>query len=235
MTKLPASERTAPWKSFLLTAWVVVAPLLVSSAVTYYALTYEEAIAQFSIEAWVLVFLLSCLTMGLAFTPTTFIALASGYFLGLAAIPAVVLGYTVASLIGFLLTKAIDQGYLMSSIYRWLGDAKAQRLRQLLAGVADHQFGIIVMARLSPVLPFALMNVVLPVAGVRLRPFVVAGTLGMLPRTLFFIWLGSEAQRLRALIEEGGSGALSRVLLVGLLSISLVGFFYYGRRILRNR
>lgn len=207
---------------------------MVSSAATYYALTYEKTVAQFGTEAWVVVFLLSCLTMGFALTPTTFVALVSGYFLGLAAIPGVVLGYILASLIGFSLTQTVDQGQLMPSVYHWLGDAKAQRLQRLLSGIADHQFGIIVMARLSPILPFALMNVVLPVAGVRLRPFVVAGTLGMLPRTLFFVWLGSEAKVLRTLVEEGGAGVLSRVLLVGLLAISLVGFFYYGQRILRR-
>lgn len=234
MTKLPVTDRTTPWRTFLLTVWVVVTPLLVSSLVTYYALAYEEVIAQFSIATWVLVFLLSCLTMGLALTPTTFIALVSGYFLGVSAIPGVVVGYTLASLIGFSLTRVVDQGHLMSSIYHWLGDAKAARLQQLLAGVVDRQFGIIIMARLSPILPFALMNVVLPVAGVRLRPFIIAGTLGMLPRSLFFVWLGSEAQALRTLVEEGGDGVFSRVLLVGLLVISLAGFLYYGRRITRR-
>ena len=211
----------------------MVAPLTVSSVVTYYALTNEGTIAQFGAASWVVIFLVSCFTMGLALTPTTFVALVSGYFLGLIAIPGVVIGYTVASLIGFSLTHAVDRGQLMNSVYRWLGDDQAQRLRRLLSGVANHQFGIIVMARLSPILPFALMNVVLPVAGVRLTPFLVAGTLGMLPRTTFFVWLGSEAKVLRTLVEEGGGeGVLPRLLLVGLLAISLVGFFYYGRRVL---
>ena len=216
----------------LLTLWVSVAPLAVSSVITYYALSYESTIRQFGPAAWTAIFAASCLTMGLALTPTTFIALASGYFLGLPALVGVVVGYTGASLIGFSLTHAVDQGQLMNSIYRWLSQDKAQRLRQLLNGIASHQFGIIVMARLSPVLPFALMNVVLPVAGVRLRPFLVAGTLGMLPRTVFFVWLGSEAKNLRTLVEEGGEGLLPRLLLIGLLVVSLVGFFYYGRRIL---
>ena len=216
----------------LLTLWVSVAPLAVSSVITYYALSYESTIRQFDLAAWIAVFAASCLTMGLALTPTTFVALASGYFLGLPALVGVVVGYTGASLIGFSLTHAVDQGQLMNSIYGWLSEYKAQRLRQLLNGIADHQFGIIVMARLSPLLPFALMNVVLPVAGVRLRPFLVAGTLGMLPRTVFFVWLGSEAKNLRTLMEEGGEGLLPRLLLIGLLGASLVGFFYYGRRIL---
>ena len=219
----------------MLTAWVVVAPLTVSSVVTYYALTNEEVITQFGTPQWIMIFLASCLTMGLALTPTTFIALVSGYFLGLVAIPGVVAGYTLASLIGFSLTHAVDQGQLMNSVYQWLGDDKAQRLRRLLNGIADHQFGIIMMARLSPLLPFALMNVVLPVAGVRLIPFLMAGTLGMLPRTVFFVWLGSEAKVLRTLVEEGGGeGVLPRLLLVGLLAVSLVGFFYYGRRIVER-
>ncbi len=218
----------------LLTLWVSAAPLAVSSVITYYALTYEVTIRQFGSAAWIAVFAAGCLTMGLALTPTTFIALASGYFLGLPAVVGVVVGYTGASLIGFSLTHAVDQGQLMNSIYRWLGDERAKRLQQLLAGVADHQFGIIVMARLSPVLPFALMNVVLPVAGVRLRPFLVAGTLGMLPRTVFFVWLGSEAKNLRTLVEEGGEGLLPRLLLIGLLGLSLLGFFYYGQRIINR-
>ncbi len=219
----------------LLTLWVSGAPLAVSSIVTYYALTYEMTIRQFGLGAWTAFFALSCVTMGLALTPTTFIALASGYFLGLPALIGVVIGYTVASLIGFSLTQAVDEGQLMKSIYGWLGDERAKRLRQLLEDIADHQFGIIMMARLSPLLPFALMNVVLPVAGVRLRPFLVAGTLGMLPRTAFFVWLGSEAKTLRTLVEEGGAGLLPRLLLIGLLVVSLIGFFYYGRRIVGQR
>ncbi|MGB3776943.1 MAG: VTT domain-containing protein [Tunicatimonas sp.] len=225
-------RKPIPWKSLLLTLWVTGMPLAVSSVITYYALIYETTIRQFGPGAWMAVFTVSCVTMGLALTPTTFIALASGYFLGLPALVGVVIGYTVASLIGFSLTQAVDEGQLMNSIYGWLGDERAKRLRQLLAGIADHQFGIIVMARLSPLLPFALMNVALPVAGVRLRPFLVAGTLGMLPRTAFFVWLGSEAKNLRTLMEEGGAGLAPRLLLIGLLVVSLVGFFYYGRRIL---
>ena len=172
--------------------------------------------------------------MGLALTPTTFIALMGGYFLGWIALPGVVIGYTGASLIGFALTKMIDNGNLLDSIYDWLGN-KAEQLRRLLSGIHDNQFGIIIMARLSPVLPFALMNVVLPVAGVRLMPFLVAGTLGMLPRTVFFVWLGQEAKTLRTLVEEGSSQAVgSRLVLIGLLIISSLGFFYYGRRMLRQ-
>lgn len=172
--------------------------------------------------------------MGLALTPTTFVALVGGYFLGWMALPGVVIGYTGASLIGFALTKLIDNGNLLDSIYNWLGD-KANQLRQLLSGIHDNQLGIIIMARLSPVLPFALMNVVLPVAGVRLIPFLLGGTLGMLPRTVFFVWLGSEAKVLRTLVEGDGQGVISHLVLIGLLVVSLLGFFYYGRQILRRR
>ncbi len=207
-------------------------PLAVSSVVTYWALAQEQTIAGFDAITWIVVFLLSSLTMGLALTPTTFIALVSGYFLSWWAVPGVIVGYTTASMIGFTLTRAVDQGTLMQSVYDWLSDNNAHRLRQLLRGIAGHQLGIVVMARLSPVLPFALMNVVLPVAGVRLPSFLIAGTLGMLPRTVFFIWLGSEAKVLRTLVEEGGDGLLPRLLLVALLAVSLAGFFYYGKRVL---
>lgn len=231
---LVTDRQSPPFKTLLLTAWVVVMPLAISSVVTYLALANEATVDQFGVQPWIIAFLVSCFTMGLALTPTTFVALVSGYFLGLIATLGVVASYTVASLIGFALTRAVDQGQLMTSVYGWLGDRKAQQLRKLLDGIADHQFGIIVMARLSPVLPFALMNVVLPVAGVRLVPFLIAGTLGMLPRTAFFVWLGSEAKALQTLIETGDQGAGGRFILIGLLVISSLGFFYYGRRVLRQ-
>ena len=78
------------------------------------------------------------------------------------------------------------------------------------------------------------MNVMLPIAGVRLRDFLWAGTLGMLPRTIFFIWLGSQGQELRTLVEEGGQGSTSQILFITLLIVSGLGLLYYGKRILEK-
>ncbi len=220
-------------KTLFLSLWMAIMPLTVSSVISYYAITHEALIRQFDIATWLILLLASCFTMGFALTPTTFIALLSGFFLGMQAAPLVVLAYTVASVIGFQLTHFIDNGLFLHTI-KQLPGKKAAQLDRFLEGLQGNQFGIIVMARISPVLPFAIMNVILPIAGVTLKKFILAGTLGMLPRTLFFIWIGSEAQELQTLIEEGEGDPTAQVVFFVLLAVSLAGLFYYGRRILRK-
>ena len=43
-----------------------------------------------------------------------------------------------------------------------------------------------ILVRLSPVLPFSIMNLLMPALNIRLSVFLLAGFVGMLPRTLFF-------------------------------------------------
>ncbi len=211
---------------------MAIVPLTVSSFMTVYALQYEEQIAAFGTLAWALYFIGSCFSMALALTPTTFIATLSGYFLGMGAAPFVILAYIIASFLGYQLTHLVDNGHFIETI-RGLPGGRGEKAFRFLEGIKNNQFGLTVMARISPVLPFALMNVMLPIAGIRLREFLLAGTLGMLPRTLFFIWLGSQAQELRTLIEEG-SGGTSQIIFILLLIISVLGLLYYGQRILKK-
>ncbi len=228
LTQLVRANR----RTLLLFLWMAVMPLTFSSVVSYYAITYEPLIRSFGLQVWVFFFLVSCLTMGFALTPTTFIALLSGYFLGMYAVPWVVLSYIIASLIGYHLTRLIDQGVFLETV-RQLPGKKASQIDRFMQGLRGNQFGIILMARISPVLPFAIMNVVLPVAGVSLKNYLLAGTLGMLPRTLFFIWIGSQAKVLKTLVEEGGGANFTtQLIFITLLTISLAGLLYYGKRIL---
>jgi uncharacterized membrane protein YdjX (TVP38/TMEM64 family) len=220
-------------RSALLALWMAVVPLTVSSLVAVLALRYENQIQAFAPPEWALYFLLSCLTMALALTPTTFIALLSGFFLGMVSSFFVIPAYLAASFLGYQLTRLIDNGHFLQTI-RGLPGGRGEKALRLLEGIRQNQLGLIIMARISPVLPFALMNVMLPIAGVRLREFLLAGTAGMLPRTLFFIWLGGQAQELQTLIEEGGEGSLSQVMFILLLAVSVMGLLYYARRILKK-
>lgn len=69
--------------------------------------------------------------------------------------------------------------------------------------VADRRFGAIdravgragfkitVLLRLSPIVPYGLLNYALGVTGVRFRDYALATTLGMLPGTIMYVYLGS--------------------------------------------
>ena len=86
------------------------------------------------------------------------------------------------------------------------------------------------MSRLSPVLPFALMNFVLSLMQVRKRDYLYGSLLGMLPRTTFFYWLGTQAKQLYELLQNPTAGNQQQLLFLGLLIISVFGIIYYLTR-----
>ncbi len=65
---------------------------------------------------------------------------------------------------------------------------------------------IVGLTRLSPVVPFNLLNYALVLTGVSLRAFVLASWIGMLPGTLLYVYLGSVAGDLASF----GSAARAR-------------------------
>ncbi|MBC7921499.1 MAG: VTT domain-containing protein, partial [Ferruginibacter sp.] len=164
-------------------------PLFFSSTVTYYAIRYEPHVRNFDTPAWVGFYVLSSLTMAFALTPTTFIALLSGYFLGWLSILPVSVSYLAASWIGYRAAQRLDGGRFMRNLPR------KERAEKLVSNLKNNEFGLIVMARLSPVLPFAVTNVLLSLSGASLRTFLTAGFIGMLPRTMLSIWVGSQARQ----------------------------------------
>ncbi len=220
-------------KSLILLIWMTIMPLLVSSFITYYVVENEPLVSNFGLPAWTIFFLATCFSMGLALTPTTFIALLSGYFLGMKALPFLVIAYSAASLIGFGITKFIDHGKLLETLCNLPGKW-GRNTERFINGLNQNQFAIVILSRISPVLPFAMMNVVLSLAKVRLRVFLVAGIIGMLPRTALSIWLGSQAQDLIMLVRGGNWSGPSGLLLSALLIVSVVGLYVYIKRIMQK-
>lgn len=179
----------------------------------------ENSLHNFGTTEWLLTYLIAALAMGLALVPTTFIALLSGYLLGWAGLPPMVISYLLASVIGFHISRAIDSDRLMVAMSRFPKTAKAiERLR-------ERQSGLVFFGRISPVLPFAMMNLVLPALGVRFLPFLLVGMIGMLPRTVLMIWLGDQGRDLRAAMAggEGDFGTIAFTLLLTVLSILGLG------------
>lgn len=202
-------------------------PLMASSSITYWVIFHEKEIQAWALFSWVLVFLFACLSMAFALTPTTFVALLSGYFLGWQAILPVAITYGLASIIGFKVAEKIDGGRFMAL---WQHKPSVQ---QLIANLQKQEFKIIIFARLSPVLPFAVSNVLLSCAKVRLQNFVVAGFIGMLPRTLLSIWLGTQAQAIKTLIQHPSQGNSTQFAFILLVVVSVYGLFSLVKKALQ--
>lgn len=203
-------------------------PLLFSGLTLFYIYQYQAQLQSLSNGQWLLLFLCSSITMAFALTPTTLIALCSGYFLGLPAIWFAAPSYLLASIIGYCCARLVDGGSLLRAVSR------RKKANRLLQNIRHQSFGIVVLSRLSPVLPFALMNFVLAALNVPFRTFVWAGLIGMLPRTVLFIWVGSQAKELSAALQQPDENNLIRWVVVALVIGTVLGMTYLAGRAMKK-
>ncbi|MDP4679706.1 MAG: VTT domain-containing protein [Cyclobacteriaceae bacterium] len=200
-------------KLYALMAWMGVVPLMSSATIALLAISYEAQIYNFSVWAWGLFYIATTITMALAITPTTFISLFSGFFLGFEGILPLVISYQLASLMGYNLAKKFDDSFLDLIL------TKYPTSRQMFDNVKQNQFILVLLSRLSPALPFAIMNVVLSISRIRISNFFWGGLIGMLPRTLFFIWVGQKASELNEALEGTQNFYISAVLSIFIVYI----------------
>ena len=213
--------------TLLYTFFLGLMPLLVSSSISYWVITHEQEIQNFTFQNWTIAFIFACFTMAFALTPTTFIALLSGYFLGWQAFIPVGITYWIASFLGYKAAQMIDGGRFIRIL------SEKPKVKQILENLQKDEFKIILLARLSPVLPFAVTNLLFSFSGTKLRNFLTAGFLGMLPRTILSIWIGTQAQEIKRLIEHPSEGNISKFLILGLIGGSILGLGYFVKKAIK--
>ncbi len=210
--------------TILYTFFLGLMPLLASSSLSYWIITHEQEVRQFSTQTWCIAFLLACFSMAFALTPTTFIALLSGYFLAWKALVPLALSYWIASYWGYKIAQLIDGGKFLNIL------SEKPKVKQILENLQKDEFKIILLARLSPVLPFAVTNVLFSFSGTKLKNFLSAGFIGMLPRTILSVWLGTQAQEIRKLIEHPSEGSIAQFFILGLIIFSMLGLGYFIKK-----
>lgn len=214
--------------SFFLLLWMSIMPLICSAIVTYAVLQYEPYLRSFTSGQWLLFYIGTVVSMALALTPTTFVALVSGYFLSWQAVPYMLVAYLAASAAGYQLARWADRGRFLNAI------KDLPKVSNLMQAVNQQSFTFIILCRISPILPFAIMNIVLSMMRIPFFQFLWAGFIGMLPRTLLFIWVGSTASVLKETIG-GEHSNINQISFLILLALSIVGFYFYFKKIITQR
>jgi uncharacterized membrane protein YdjX (TVP38/TMEM64 family) len=205
-----------------------VLPVTVSSFLTVYIINNESIFHHFGVQEWAVVFTISTFTMAFALTPTTFIALTCGYFLGIKCVPWLIISYGIASLIGYHIAKFIGGQSLKNTI------SNSSKLSIVVTGIKEYEYLVIFLTRISPILPFALINGVLGMLECNLKKFIIAGTIGMLPRTLLSIYIGVEVNNIVEIFKSGKSMTISQLVFYILLAISILGMFWIFGKIAKK-
>jgi uncharacterized membrane protein YdjX (TVP38/TMEM64 family) len=181
--------------------WFLPVKQCLSAALTW-AAVHREPSALLFLALYVLATV--CLVPGLILT------LAAGAIFGLArGVALVSAGSVLGASAAFFIGRTFAREWTQQRIAAW------PRFRALDGALGERGFWIVLLTRLSPLLPFNLLNYAYGVTAVRARDYVAASWLGMLPATVLYVYAGSAAANLaQALSGRVRTGTTGTVLLV---------------------
>ncbi len=98
------------------------------------------------------------------------------------------LGSTAGATLAFLIARTLGR----AGVARWA--QKFPRWQALDSAIGIGGWKLVVLLRLSPVIPFNLQNYFLGLTPIGLVPYVVASWIAMLPGTLLYVYIGAVAK-----------------------------------------
>ena len=123
--------------------------------------------------------------------PGSWLSLAGGFAFGmLRALAAVSAGSVAGACAAFLVSRYLLRGWIERKL------SVSPRLRAVDRAVDREGFKIVLLARLSPLLPFGILNYAFGASKISFGRYALATWIGMLPGTLLYCYLGSAARRI---------------------------------------
>lgn len=150
--------------------------------------------------------------------PASVLVILSGFLFGLVkGYGLVVLGNLFGSTAAFLIGRNVAR----KAVEKRIGENP--RLQAIDMAIQDSGLSVVVLTRLSMVLPYNLLNYAYGLTSVRLRDYVIGTTVGMLLPLLLFAFLGTTAKDLTSVLQgqvqlQGQAWVLA---FVGLVTIGI--------------
>jgi uncharacterized membrane protein YdjX (TVP38/TMEM64 family) len=133
-----------------------------------------------------IVYILVYIVAAVIFFPGSIITLGAGFAWGLFVGSILV---SIASLLGatvaFLVGRYIARDWVAKKI------ANNESFKRIDRAVAGKGFKIVLLTRLSPIIPFTLQNYGYGLTGVSLKDYFFASWIGMIPGTIMYVYIGS--------------------------------------------
>lgn len=181
-------------------AWVSIIPSIGSVLVLNYLYIHIEKLMNIDFLSFQISFsyiFLTAILMGLALMPTTLIAILSGFLFGWLSFPLLVIAYSIAAVIGYKLGTSLDENSLDILLEKY------PKTKKIIREKESEMSQLIFYLRLSPLIPFALSNLLFALLRSDLKKVVLVGLLGMMPRTMVAFITGMMATSLLNALNEG--------------------------------
>jgi uncharacterized membrane protein YdjX (TVP38/TMEM64 family) len=157
-------------------------------------------------------FIAGYIVAAIFFVPVSLLTLAAGAIFGLVlGLAYVMIGAVISACLSFCIARYLARGV----VERRLLDNP--RFRAIDKAVGEQGLRVVLLLRLSPVFPFFVMNYALGLTRVRFRDYAI-GLIGMVPATAFYVYYGTVAGDLAAVLSgtaRGGTTARMALLVVG--------------------
>ncbi len=187
----------------------------------------ESLYATFNYSVLIIFYLIVTFTMSFGITPTTFIAVISGYFFSWQGFIGVVISYCFASLISLYLGKFINRFTLKELI-------NTEKFTDYVGKISSYQFLTIIFIRLSPILPFAVSSFAVALMRPDIKKYLLATLIGMLPRTFIFFYIGMNIFDVWNFINNPTSDGFTKLLPILLILLSSFGLFIILKKVVNN-
>ncbi|KAK9902020.1 hypothetical protein WJX75_001367 [Coccomyxa subellipsoidea] len=136
------------------------------------------------------------------------------------------LGQTLAFIVGRYMLRGMVVAYLSSRFPKWTA---------VDAALSNEGWKLITLLRLSPVVPWNVLNYALSVTGVGLLPYALSSAVAIVPWSITFVYFGSMAKNMADILEgRAGPHGASSVALLALSGIMLVAVVVYSTIIARR-
>jgi uncharacterized membrane protein YdjX (TVP38/TMEM64 family) len=197
----------------IVAALVAAAALAAAMAVLPLRITLQELLAWMQgLGFWapvilVIAYIVACL----CFIPGLLLSVGAGFLFGVVqGAVTVSIGSVLGATAAFLVGRTLGHRALEQMI---AGNPKFAAIHR---AVGREGFKIVLLARLSPAIPFNVLNYALGLTPVKLRDFILASWIGMFPATLVYVYIGSTLADLAQLGDQPPEPNVARHVLLAL-------------------
>ena len=172
-----------------------------------------ESLGIIGMSLFVLVYILACIFLIPGSPLTVGAGAVFGFWTGLILVS---VGSTLGSVAAFLISRYLASGFIEKKI------DKSHKFSAMDMAIKREGWKIIFLARLSPIIPFFLLNYALGLTKIRLRTYIISSWAGMIPGTVLYTYIGSLGKTILTTEKSLADWVILGAGLIATVSVTLI-------------
>ena len=172
-----------------------------------------ESLGIIGMSLFVLVYILACIFLIPGSPLTVGAGAVFGFWTGLILVS---VGSTLGAVAAFLISRYLARGFIEKKI------DKSHKFSAMDMAIKREGWKIIFLARLSPIIPFFLLNYALGLTKIRLRTYIISSWAGMIPGTVLYTYIGSLGKTILTTENSLADWVILGAGLIATVSVTLI-------------